>query len=56
MRSIGPELGAKQTKYGEKQTFRALSRRSFKPKHATGKPLDPKVFQAHLKARYLGEG
>ncbi len=24
--------------------------------HATGKPLDPKVFEAHLKARYLGEG
>jgi carboxypeptidase Taq len=23
--------------------------------HATGKPLDPKVFEAHLKARYLGE-
>ncbi len=22
--------------------------------HATGKPLDPKVFEAHLKARYLG--
>ena len=24
--------------------------------HATGNPLDPKVFEAHLKARYLGEG
>jgi carboxypeptidase Taq len=24
--------------------------------HATGKPLDPKVFEAHLKARYLGNG
>jgi carboxypeptidase Taq len=24
--------------------------------HATGKPLDPKVFEAHLKARYLGDG
>ncbi len=23
---------------------------------ATGRPLDPKVFQAHLEARYLGEG
>ena len=23
--------------------------------HATGKPLDPKVFKTHLKARYLGE-
>ena len=22
---------------------------------ATGKPLDPKVFEAHLEARYLGE-
>jgi len=24
--------------------------------HATGKPLDPKVFQASLRARYLGDG
>ncbi len=23
---------------------------------ATGRPLDPKIFQAHLEARYLGEG
>ncbi len=23
--------------------------------HATGKPLDPKIFEASLKARYLGE-
>ena len=23
--------------------------------HATGKPLDPKVFQASLRARYLGD-
>ena len=22
---------------------------------ATGKPLDPRVFEAHLKARYLGD-
>ncbi|MCH7779067.1 MAG: carboxypeptidase M32, partial [Gemmatimonadetes bacterium] len=22
---------------------------------ATGRPLDPKIFEAHLKARYLGE-
>ena len=41
---------------GVKQTFRALSRRSFKPRHATGRPLDPKIFQAHLEARYLAEG
>ena len=24
--------------------------------HATGKPLDPKIFEASLKARYLGDG
>ncbi len=23
--------------------------------HATGKPLDPKIFEASLRARYLGE-
>ncbi len=24
--------------------------------HATGKPLDPKIFEAGLRARHLGEG
>ena len=53
---IGPELGVKQTKTAEKQTFRVMSRRCFIPRHATGKRLDPKVLQADLGARYLGEG
>ena len=46
---LGPELAVKQI-------FRPLQGRRFKPRHATGKPLDPKVFEARLKARYLGDG
>jgi hypothetical protein len=38
------------------QTFRVMSRRCIIPGHATGKPLDPKVFEASLRARYLGAG
>jgi len=46
---LGPELAVKQTS-------RPLQGRRFKPRQTTGKPLDPKVFEAHLKARYLGQG
>ena len=53
---LGLELAVKQTKSAEKQTFRPLHGRRFKSRHATGNPLDPKVFEAHLKARYLGQG
>jgi hypothetical protein len=39
-----------------KQASRPLYGRIFKPRQTTGKPLDPKVFVAYLKARYLGQG
>jgi hypothetical protein len=56
MRPIGVLPDVKQTQTAEKRTFRVMSRWCFVPRHATGKPLHPKVFEASLRARYLEDG